>query len=322
MSAAFMFPGQGSQSVGMGKPLARAFAPARQIFAEVDAALDQKLTRIIWEGPAEELTLTENAQPALMAMSLAVMRVLEAEAGVDLARNAAFVAGHSLGEYSALAAAGALSISEAARLVRLRGRAMQESVPVGIGAMAALIGLEFDQAVAVAEQASEGEVCQAANDNGGAQVVVSGHRAAVERAVEIARKNGARRATMLSVSAPFHCALMQPAADVMRAALAEVSIKPPVVPVVANVSATPLRDPAEIARALIAQVTGTVRWRESVRVMAATGVDRFYEVGAGKVLSGLVRRIAQDAQITSIGTPEEVGSFKAGWPCGGDQCLI
>ena len=300
----------------MGKPLAQAFAPARQVFAEVDAALDQKLTRIIWEGPAEELTLTENAQPALMAMSLAVMRVLEAEAGVDLARNAAFVAGHSLGEYSALAAAGALSISEAARLVRLRGRAMQESVPVGIGAMAALIGLEFDQAVAVAEQASEGEVCQAANDNGGAQVVVSGHRAAVERAVEIARKNGARRATMLSVSAPFHCALMRPAADVMRAALAEVSIKPPVVPVVANVSATPLRDPAEIARALIAQVTGTVRWRESVRVMAATGVDRFYEVGAGKVLSGLVRRIAQDAQITSIGTPEEVGSFKAGWPCG------
>lgn len=316
MSAAFMFPGQGSQSVGMGKPLAQAFASARQVFAEVDAALDQKLTRIIWEGPAEELTLTENAQPALMAMSLAVMRVLEAEAGVDLARNAAFVAGHSLGEYSALAAAGALSISEAARLVRLRGRAMQESVPVGIGAMAALIGLEFGQAVAVAEQASEGEVCQAANDNGGAQVVVSGHRAAVERAVEIARKNGARRATMLSVSAPFHCALMQPAADVMRAALAEVSIKPPVVPVVANVSATPLRDPAEIARALIAQVTGTVRWRESVRVMAATGVDRFYEVGAGKVLSGLVRRIAQDAQITSIGTPEEVGSFKAGWPCG------
>ena len=316
MSAAFMFPGQGSQSVGMGKPLAQAFASARQVFAEVDAALDQKLTRIIWEGPPEELTLTENAQPALMAMSLAVMRVLEAEAGVDLARNAAFVAGHSLGEYSALAAAGALSISEAARLVRLRGRAMQESVPVGIGAMAALIGLEFEQAVAVAEQASEGEVCQAANDNGGAQVVVSGHRAAVERAVEIARKNGARRATMLSVSAPFHCALMQPAADVMRAALAEVSIKPPVVPVVANVSATPLRDPAEIARALIAQVTGTVRWRESVRVMAATGVDRFYEVGAGKVLSGLVRRIAQDAQITSIGTPEEVGSFKAGWPCG------
>jgi [acyl-carrier-protein] S-malonyltransferase len=218
MSAAFMFPGQGSQSVGMGKPLAQAFAPARQVFLEVDAALDQKLTRIIWEGPPEELTLTENAQPALMAMSLAVMRVLEAEAGVDLARNAAFVAGHSLGEYSALAAAGALSISEAARLVRLRGRAMQESVPVGIGAMAALIGLEFDQAVAVAEQAREGEVCQAANDNGGAQVVVSGHRAAVERAVEIARKNGARRATMLSVSAPFHCALMQPAADVMRAA--------------------------------------------------------------------------------------------------------
>jgi len=316
MSAAFIFPGQGSQSVGMGKPLAQAFAPARQVFAEVDAALDQKLTRIIWEGPAEELTLTENAQPALMAMSLAVMRVLEAEAGVDLARDAAFVAGHSLGEYSALAASGALSISEAVRLVRLRGRAMQESVPVGIGAMAALIGLEFDQAVAVAEQASEGEVCQAANDNGGAQVVVSGHRAAVERAVEIARKNGARRATLLSVSAPFHCVLMQPAADVMSAALAQVSIKPPLVPVVVNVSATPLRDPADIVRALIAQVTGTVRWRESVRVMAAAGVSKFYEVGAGKVLSGLVRRIAQGAQITSVGTPEEVGSFKAGWLCG------
>ncbi len=299
----------------MGKSLAEGFAPARQVFAEVDAALDEKLTKIIWEGPAAELTLTENAQPALMAMSLAVMRVLEAEAGVELARDAKFVAGHSLGEYSALAAAGALSISAAARLVRLRGRAMQQSVPVGIGAMAALIGLEFDQAAAVAEQARGAEVCQAANDNGGGQVVVSGHRAAVERAVEIARKAGARRATMLPVSAPFHCALMQPAADAMSAALAEVAIKPPVVPVVANVSAKPLSHPEEIARALIAQVTGTVRWRESVGLMAAAGVGRFYEIGAGKVLSGLVRRIAQSAQVSSIGTPEEVGSFKSGWPC-------
>jgi len=299
----------------MGKSLAEGFAPARQVFAEVDAALDEKLTKIIWEGPAAALTLTENAQPALMAMSLAVMRVLEAEAGVELARDAKFVAGHSLGEYSALAAAGALSISAAARLVRLRGRAMQQSVPVGIGAMAALIGLEFDQAAAVAEQARGAEVCQAANDNGGGQVVVSGHRAAVERAVEIARKAGARRATMLPVSAPFHCALMQPAADAMSAALAEVAIKPPVVPVVANVSAKPLSHPEEIARALIAQVTGTVRWRESVGLMAAAGVGRFYEIGAGKVLSGLVRRIAQGAQVSSIGTPEEVGSFKSGWPC-------
>ncbi|HEY7245474.1 MAG TPA: ACP S-malonyltransferase [Xanthobacteraceae bacterium] len=313
MAAGFIFPGQGSQSVGMGKSLAEAFAPAREVFAEVDAALSQKLTKIIWEGPAEDLTLTENAQPALMAMSLAAMRVLQAEAGVDLARDAKLVAGHSLGEYSALAAAGALSIGETARLVQLRGRAMQQSVPVGIGAMAALIGLELDQAVSVAAQASQGEVCQAANDNGGGQVVVSGHRAAVERAVEIARNAGARRATMLSVSAPFHCALMQPAADVMSAALAEVSIKPPVVPVVANVSAKPLTDPAEIALALIAQVTGTVRWRESVGLMASAGVARFYEIGAGKVLSGLVRRIAPGVQATSVATPEEVGSFKAGW---------
>jgi [acyl-carrier-protein] S-malonyltransferase len=314
MSAAFIFPGQGSQSVGMGKALAEAFAPARQVFEQVNTALHEKLTKVIWEGPAEELTLTENAQPALMAMSLAVMRVLEAEAGVDLARHAKFVAGHSLGEYSALAAAGALSISEAARLVRLRGRAMQHSVPAGIGAMAALIGLEFDQAAAVAQQASQGEVCQAANDNGGGQVVVSGHRAAVERAVEIARQNGARRATMLSVSAPFHCALMQSAAEAMSEALAQASIKPPVVPVVANVSAKPLSDPGEIARALIAQVTGTVRWRESVGLMAGAGVTRFYEIGAGKVLSGLVKRIAQGVHVTSIATPEEVGSFKAGWP--------
>jgi [acyl-carrier-protein] S-malonyltransferase len=311
MSAAFIFPGQGSQVVGMGKSLADSFAAAREVFAEVDAALDENLTKIIWEGPPEKLTLTENAQPALMAMSLAVMRVLEAEAGVDLAREADFVAGHSLGEYSALAAAGALSVCDTARLVRIRGRAMQQSVPVGVGAMAALLGLEFDQVVAVAAEASRGQICQAANDNGGGQVVVSGDKAAVERAVEIAKGKGARRATMLSVSAPFHCALMQPAADVMAEALARVAIKPPVVPVVANVSAKPISDPAEIMSALIAQVTGTVRWRESITCMAAAGVDAFYEIGAGKVLSGLVKRIAEGSQGFAVASPQDVAAFRA-----------
>src|SRR6516165_1043976 len=269
MSAAFIFPGQGSQVVGMGKALAEAFAPARDVFAEVDAALGEKLSQIIWEGPAEKLTLTENAQPALMAVSLAVMRVLEAEAGLDLGVAACCVAGHSLGEYSALAAARALSIHDTARLLRIRGRAMQQAVPVGVGAMAALLGLEYDQAVEVAAQASQGEVCQAANDNGGGQVVVSGTKGAVERAVEIAKGKGARRAMMLPVSAPFHCALMQPAADAMAQALAAVTVKAPAVPVVANVLAGPVSEPAEIVRALVAQVTGTVRWRESVAFMAA-----------------------------------------------------
>ena len=253
MSLAFIFPGQGSQAVGMGKALADAFAAARLVFEEVDAALGETLTRVIWEGPAETLMLTENAQPALMAVSLAAMRVLEAEAGVDLARDARFVAGHSLGEYSALAAAGALSIADTARLLRIRGRAMQKAVPVGTGAMAALLGLDFEQAVTVAAEAARDQVCQAANDNGGGQVVVSGDKAAVERAVEIAKARGARRAMMLPVSAPFHCALMQPAADAMAAALAEVTVKPPVVPVVANVLAKPIRDPADIvARACCA----------------------------------------------------------------------
>jgi [acyl-carrier-protein] S-malonyltransferase len=311
MSIAFVFPGQGSQAVGMGKALADAFAPAREVFAEVDAALDENLTKTIWEGPPEKLTLTENAQPALMAMSLAVMRVLETEAGVDLAREVRFVAGHSLGEYSALAAAGALSIADAARLVRLRGRAMQQSVPAGVGAMAALLGLDFAQAVAVATEASRGQVCQAANDNGGGQVVVSGDKAAVERAVEIARRIGARRAIMLSVSAPFHCALMQPAADVMAEALTRIAIRQPVVPVIANISAKPIREPREIVSALVAQVTGTVRWRESVTAMAIAGVDVFYEIGAGRVLSGLVKRIAQNAQGFAIGTPQDVASFKS-----------
>jgi [acyl-carrier-protein] S-malonyltransferase len=309
MSFAFVFPGQGSQAVGMGKALADAFAPARAVFEEVDAALGEKLSRIIWEGPAETLTLTENAQPALMAVSLAAMRVLETQAGVDLARDARFVAGHSLGEYSALAAAGALTIADTARLLRIRGRAMQKAVPVGIGAMAALLGLDFDQAAAVAAEAAQGQICQAANDNGGGQVVVSGDKAAVERAVEIAKEKGARRAMMLPVSAPFHCALMQPAADAMAAALATVEVKRPVVPVVANALVKPVSDPPDIVRALVAQVTGTVRWRESVVLMAAAGVTTFYEVGAGKVLSGLVRRIVDGARVVSIGTPDDIAMF-------------
>jgi [acyl-carrier-protein] S-malonyltransferase len=311
MSLAFIFPGQGSQIVGMGKALADAYAPARAVFEEVDAALGENLTKVIWEGPAETLTLTENAQPALMAVSLATMRVLAAEAGVDLGRDAQFVAGHSLGEYSALAAAGALTIVDTARLLRIRGRAMQKAVPVGTGAMAALLGLDFDQAVAVASEAAQGQICQAANDNGGGQVVVSGDKAAVERAVEIAKGKGARRAMMLPVSAPFHCALMQPAADAMAEALAKVAVKPPVVPVVANVVVGPVSDPPKIVRALVAQVTGTVRWRESVAFMAAQGVTTFYEIGAGKVLSGLVKRIAESAKGVAIGTPDDIAVFKS-----------
>src|SRR5215471_17420262 len=310
MSLAFVFPGQGSQSVGMGKALNDAFAPARAVFEEVDAALGEKLSAVIWDGSAETLTLTENAQPALMAVSLATMRVLEAEAGIVLQRDAQFVAGHSLGEYSALAAAGALGIGDTARLLRIRGRAMQKAVPVGTGAMAALLGLDFEQAVTVAAEAAQGQICQAANDNGGGQVVVSGDKAAVERAVEIAKGKGARRAMMLPVSAPFHCALMQPAAAAMAEALAQVTVKRPVVPVVANVLVKPVSDPPEIVRALVAQVTGTVRWRESIAFMAAAGVTTFYEIGAGKVLSGLVRRIADSARGVSIGTPEDVAIFR------------
>jgi len=310
MSLAFIFPGQGSQAVGMGRALADAFGAARLVFEEVDAALGEALTKVIWEGPAETLMLTENAQPALMAVSLAAMRVLETEAGVDLARDARFVAGHSLGEYSALAAAGALSIGDTARLLRIRGRAMQKAVPVGTGAMAALLGLDFEQAVTVAGEAAQDQVCQAANDNGGGQVVISGDKAAVERAVEIAKGRGARRAMMLPVSAPFHCTLMRPAAAAMAAALAGVMVKSPAVPVVANVLAKPIRDPADIVDALVAQVTGTVRWRDSIAFMADSGVTRFYEVGAGKVLSGLVKRVAEGASGVSIGTPDDVAAFK------------
>ena len=311
MSAAFVFPGQGSQAVGMGKALAQTYSAARAVFEEVDAALGDKLSTIMWEGPAEKITLTENAQPALVAVSLAAMRVLETEAGVDLARDAQFVAGHSVGEYSALAAAGALTLADAVRLVRIRGRAMQEAVPVGMGAMAALIGVEFSDAAAIAAEAAQGEVVQAANDNGGGQVVVSGHRSAVERAVEIAKAKGVRRAMLLPVSAPFHSALMRPAADVMAAALAQVTIKPPRVPLVANVSAQSVTDPAQIVQGLIAQVSGTVRWRESVAFMAQAGVTTFYEVGSGKVLSGLIKRIAEGATGIPVGTPAEVAAFKA-----------
>ena len=311
MAVAFVFPGQGSQTVGMGKALAEAFAPARAVFEEVDAALGERLSVIIWDGPAETLTLTENAQPALMAVSLATMRVLEAEAGVNLERDAAFVAGHSLGEYSALAAARAFSTADAARLLRIRGRAMQKAVPVGAGAMAALIGLDYDAAKVIAAEAAATGICAAANDNCGEQVVLSGNKVAVERAVEIAKTRGAKRAMLLPVSAPFHCTLMQPAADAMAEALAKVSINRPSVPLVANVLAQPISDPAGIVRCLVEQVTGTVRWRESVAFMAQAGVTTFYEVGAGRVLTGLIKRIAAAAAASAIGTPEDVAQFKA-----------
>ena len=310
MTAAFTFPGQGSQTVGMGKALAEGFPAARAVFEEVDAALGEKLTDIIWNGPAEALQLTENAQPALMAVSLASLRALETEAGFSVRRDAAFVAGHSLGEYSALAAAGSLSISDTARLLRIRGLAMQKAVPVGVGAMAALLGLDFEAAVAVANEAAQGQVCQAANDNGGGQVVVSGDKAAVERALEIAKSKGAKRAMLLPVSAPFHCRLMQPAAEVMASALANVTIRQPASPLVANVVASSISDPDEIRRRLIEQVTGTVRWRESITYMASHGVTRFFEIGSGKVLSGLVKRIAEGAVGIAVGGPNDLAAAR------------
>ena len=308
MSRAYVFPGQGAQSICMGRALAEAYPAAKAVFDEVDAALGEKLSSLIWEGDIETLTLTANAQPALMATSIAALRALESEGlGMD---QAAFVAGHSLGEYSALCAAGALELSDTARLLRIRGRAMQEAVPVGVGAMAALLGLDFAAATEVAAEAAQGEVCQAANDNDPAQVVVSGHKAAVERALVIAKAKGAKRAILLPVSAPFHCALMQPAADVMAQALASVRIAVPRVPVVANVQAEGVSDPGVIRRLLIAQVTGSVRWRESVLWMEAAGVTEFWEIGAGKALSGMVKRIATGAVTRAVGSPEDVVAAK------------
>jgi [acyl-carrier-protein] S-malonyltransferase len=305
MTAAFTFPGQGSQAVGMGKALAESFPAARAVFAEVDDALGEKLSEIIWNGPAETLTLTENAQPALMAVSLAAIRALESR-GVAVKSRAAFVAGHSLGEYSALAAAGSLSLADTARLLRIRGRAMQAAVPVGAGAMAALIGLDYAAAKDVAAAAAEGDVCSVANDNGAGQVVLSGARAAIDRAVEIAKGKGAKRAILLPVSAPFHCALMAPAAEAMRAALADVPLRRPAVPIVANVVAEGITDPDDIRRRLIEQVTGVVRWRESIAWLAGKGVTLFAEIGAGKVLSGLAKRIAEGAETLAVGTPEDI----------------
>lgn len=306
---AFIFPGQGAQTVGMGKALAEAYPAARAVFDEVDEALGEKLSDLIWNGPIEDLTLTANAQPALMATSLAALRALESQ-GVKIT-DAAFVAGHSLGEYSALAAVGSLSIADTARLLRIRGRAMQEAVPVGVGAMAALLGMDFATAAQVAADAAQGEVCQAANDNDPSQVVISGHKAAVERAVALAKERGGKRAMLLPVSAPFHCALMQPAAEAMARALAEVTFRAPAVPVVANVRAEAVSD-LEILRALlIEQVTGSVRWRESVLWMAGQGVSEFWEIGAGKALSGMVKRISREAATRNFGLPEDVQALTA-----------
>lgn len=306
MALAFVFPGQGSQTVGMGKALADAYPAAAAVFAEVDDALGETLSDVIWSGPADALTMTANTQPALMAVSLAALRALESE-GIVLGTTAAFVAGHSLGEYSALAAAGALTVADAARLLRIRGNAMQAAVPVGEGAMAALLGVDFETAEAIAvEAAADGGVCQAANDNAPGQVVVSGHKAAVERAVAIAKGQG-KKGMMLPVSAPFHCALMRPAAEAMHEALSAVMIAPPVVPVVTNVTARPTADPAEIRDRLVEQVTGTVRWRESIGWLSVgAGVDRFLEVGNGKALSGMIARIAPDAATARFGVPADV----------------
>ena len=311
MTVAFTFPGQGSQTLGMGKDLAGAFAEARAVFEEVDDALGQKLSDIIWGEDQDTLTLTENAQPALMAVSMAVVAVLEKSFALPLVGNVSHAAGHSLGEYSALAAAGTFTIADTARLLRIRGEAMQAATPVGTGAMAALLGLDFDTASQVADEAAQAEVCQAANDNAPGQIVVSGHKTAVERAIEIAKTRGAKRAMLLPVSAPFHCALMQPAADVMADALASVEMNAPSVPLVANVVAGPLTDAAEIRQNLVKQVTGTVRWRESVQWMVRAGVTTFIEVGAGKVLTGMSRRMAPDAQCLATVTPADIEAVAA-----------
>jgi [acyl-carrier-protein] S-malonyltransferase len=303
---AFIFPGQGSQAVGMGRDLAAAFAPAREVFEEVDEVLKQKLSKLMFEGPAEELTLTENAQPALMAVSLAVLRVLEAEGGFLLRDKAVLVAGHSLGEYSALAAAGSFSVAQAAALLKLRGKSMQAAVAPGKGAMAALLGVEMKLAQEICAEAAGSDVIGCANDNGGGQVVISGAKAAVERAIEIAKAKGVKRAMLLPVSAPFHCALMEPAAEAMAKALEASPPVAPAVPLIANVTAAKVTDPAQITTLLVEQVTGTVRWRESVETMVGFGVDRFVELGAGKVLAGLVKRIAPDAGAVSVGSPADI----------------
>ena len=309
MARAFVCPGQGAQSIGMGKALAEAYVESKQVFEEVDDALGESLSKLIWEGDIDVLTLTENAQPALMATSLAAARALTREGmGVETAN---FVAGHSLGEYSALAIAGALSIADAARLLRTRGKAMQAAVPVGVGAMAALLGLDFETASQVAKQAAGDEVCEAANDNDPAQVVVSGHKAAVERAVELAKEHGAKRAVLLPVSAPFHCSLMSPAAAVMKEALSEATIISPSVPVVSNVRAQAVSDPDEIRELLIQQITGSVRWRESVMWMAQNDVSEIWEIGAGKALSGMVRRIDREVECKNIATPEDIRALSS-----------
>ncbi|MEO5620785.1 MAG: ACP S-malonyltransferase [Cypionkella sp.] len=310
MSRAFVFPGQGAQTIGMGRALAEAYPAAKAVFDEVDEALEEKLSTLIWEGSIEELTLTKNAQPALMATSIAALRALEAE-GMAIDDMADFVAGHSLGEYSALCAVGSLELADTARLLRIRGQAMQEAVPVGVGAMAALLGLDFETATEVAAEAAGDEVCQAANDNDPLQVVVSGHRAAVERALEIAKARGAKRALLLPVSAPFHCSLMQPAAAVMSEALAGVVISAPRLPIVVNVRAEAVTEEEKIRALLVAQVTGSVRWRESVLWMESAGVTDFWEIGAGKALSGMIKRIAKEATTRAIGTPEDVLAAKA-----------
>ena len=309
MARAFVFPGQGSQSVGMGKDLAEVFVPAREVFEEVEETLKQNLQRLMFEGPEDELTLTENAQPALMAVSLAIVRVIEVEGGVPLERSCTLVAGHSLGEYSGLAAARAFSIGDAAGLLKARGRAMQRAVPVGQGAMAVIIGLDLDQASELAAEAADGEVCQLANDNAPGQVVLSGAKAAIERAMAMAAERGARRCIELPVSAPFHCALMAPAAEAMEAVLADIAIDPPVVPLIANVTAASVADPDTIRRVLVEQVTAMVRWRESVGAMIEADIDTIVEIGAGKVLAGLARRIEPELQALSLGTVADVEAF-------------
>jgi [acyl-carrier-protein] S-malonyltransferase len=309
MSKAFVFPGQGAQAIGMGADLALAYPAAQAVFDEVDQALGQDLSGLIRNGDIAELTLTENAQPALMATSMAVMAALAVE-GVDVTA-ASFVAGHSLGEYSALCAAGVFSLSDTARLLKTRGRAMQAAVPVGVGAMAALLGLDFATVTEVAAEAAHGQICQAANDNDPAQVVVSGDKDAVERAIDLAKSRGARRAVMLPVSAPFHCELMAPAADVMQKALAEVAMNAPKVPVVTNVSAVAVSDPEMIRDMLVQQITGAVRWRESVAFMSDQGADTFYEIGAGKALCGMIRRVNRDATSRAISSPEDVVAMAA-----------